>query len=69
MTMADVDGSSHLYQQTDSKSRLAWSGSWRPPWRSVCIHHMNCMNSRNVFGHDDNTINIAMCIIIIKYSL
>ena len=34
-------------------------------WRSVCIHHMNPVNSRNDFGHDDSTINIVMAIIII----
>jgi len=33
--------------------------------RSVCIHQMNRMNSRNDFGHDDSTINIVMAIIII----
>jgi len=25
--------------------------------RSVCIHQMNRVNSRNDFGHDDSTIN------------
>jgi len=33
--------------------------------RSVCIHQMNRVNSRNDFGHDDSTINIVMAIIII----
>jgi len=32
---------------------------------SVYIHQMNRMNSCNDFGHDDNTINIVMAIIII----
>jgi len=31
--------------------------------RSVCIHQMNRVNSRNGFGHDDSTINIGVCII------
>jgi len=33
--------------------------------RSVCIHQMNLVNSRNDFGHDDSTINIVMAISII----
>ena len=32
--------------------------------RSVCIHQMNLVNSRNDFGHDDSTINIVVVIII-----
>ena len=34
-------------------------------WRSVYIHQMNRVNSRNDFGHHDSTINIVMAIIII----
>ena len=45
-----------------SLSRLAWSEGWR----SVYIHQMNRVNSRNDFGHDDSTINIVMAIIIIN---
>jgi len=33
--------------------------------RSVYIHQMNRVNSRDDFGHDDSTINIVMAIIII----
>jgi len=33
--------------------------------RSVYIHQMNRVNSRNDFGHDDSTINIFLAIIII----
>ena len=33
--------------------------------RSVYIHQMNRVNSRNDFGHDDSTIHIVMAIIII----
>ena len=33
--------------------------------RSVCIHQMNRVNSRNDFSHDDSTINIVVVIIII----
>jgi len=33
--------------------------------RSVYIHQMNRVNSRNDFGHGDSTINIVMAIIII----
>ena len=33
--------------------------------RSVYIHQMNRVNSRNDFGHDDSTMNIVVVIIII----
>ena len=33
--------------------------------RSVYIHQMNLVNSRNDFGHDDSTISIVVVIIII----
>jgi len=33
--------------------------------RSVYIHQMNRVNSRDDFGHDDSTINIVVVIIII----
>ena len=33
--------------------------------RSVYIHQMNRVNSRNDFGHDDSTIHIVVAIIII----
>ena len=33
--------------------------------RSVCIHQMNRVNSRNDFGRDDSTINIVAIIITI----
>jgi len=35
--------------------------------RSVYIHQMNRVNSPNDFGHDDNTINIVIVIIIIIF--
>ena len=31
--------------------------------RSVCIHQLNRVNSRNDFGHDDSAINIVVVII------
>ena len=37
--------------------------------RSVCIHQMNRVNSRNDFGHDDSTTKIVMAIIIINTRL
>jgi len=54
------------FRRTHSPSRLAWSeGCMVATRRSVCIHQMNRVNSRNDFGHDDSTINIVMAIIII----
>jgi len=40
---------------------------WRlaATWRSVYIHQMNRMNSRDDFGLDDSIINIILLIIII----
>jgi len=35
--------------------------------RSVYIHQINRVNSRNDFGHDDSTRNIIMAIIIYYY--
>ena len=48
---------------------LVWG--WRPPGgrRSVCIHQVNRVNSRNDFSHDDGTINIVVVIIIIIHLL
>ena len=33
--------------------------------RSVYIHQMNRVNSRNDFGHDDSTINTVVVIAIV----
>jgi len=52
------------FRRTHSPSRLAWSEA-EATQRSVYIHQMNRVNSRNDFGHDDSTINIVMTIIII----
>jgi len=62
--MVDVDSSSHLSADSHSKSvNLVW----QPPGTqsTVCIHQMNQVNSRNGYGHNDNTINIIVVIIII----
>jgi len=53
------------FRRTYSPSRLAWSEGLAATRRSVYIHQMNRVNSRNDFGHDDSTINIVMAIIII----
>ena len=64
MAMVDVDGSSQFFADSQSKSiGLVWGLA--ATRRSVCIHQMNRVNSRNDFGHDDSTINIVMAIIII----
>ena len=64
MVMVGVDGSSQFSVDSQPKStglvcRLAATR------RSVYIHQMNRMNSRNDVGHDDSTINIVVVIIII----
>ena len=55
------------FRWTHSPSRMALSEPWglAATRRSVCIHKMNQVNSRNDFGHDDSTINIFVLIIII----
>ena len=61
--MVDVDGSCQFLADSQPKSTgLVWGLA--ATRRSVCIHQMNRVNSLNDFGHDDNTINIVMVIII-----
>jgi len=64
MAMVDVDGSCQFSADSQPKSiALVWGlAAIR---RSVCIHQMNRVNSRNDFGQDDSTINIVVVIIII----
>jgi len=63
MAMVDVDGSSRLSVDSQSKSvALVWEVV--ATGRSVCIHQMNCRNSRNGYGYDDSTINTITLIII-----
>jgi len=68
MAMVDVDDSCQFSADSQPKSTgLVWGlAAIR---RSVCIHQMNRVNSRNDFGHDDSTINIVMAIVIIIVSL
>jgi len=62
--MVDVDDSCQFSADSQPKSTgLVWGLA--ATRRSVYIHQMNRMNSRNDFGHDDSTINIVMGIIII----
>ena len=62
--MVDVDDSCQLSADSQPKSiGLVWGLA--ATRRSVYIHQMNRVNSRNDFGHDGSTINIAMAIIII----
>ena len=61
MAMVDVDDSCQLSADSQPKLWLAAT------LRSVYIHQMNRVNSRNDFGHDDSTINIVIAIIIIIF--
>jgi len=64
MAMVDVDDNCQLSADSQpKKTGLVWGLA--ATRRSVYIHQMNRMNSRNDFGHDDSTINIVMAIIII----
>jgi len=64
MMMVDVDGS----YQFSADSQLKLTGLVRglaATLRSVYIHQMNRVNSRNDFGQDDSTINIVVVIIVV----
>ena len=62
----DVDDSCQFSADSQPKSTgVVWGLA--ATWRSVYIHQMNWMSSRNDFGHDDSTINIVMAIIILYY--
>ena len=61
--MVDVDGSCQFSADSQFRSiGLMWVLA--ATRRSVCIHQMNRVNSRNDFGHDDSTINIVVVIIL-----
>jgi len=57
MATVDVDGSSHLSADLRHKSADPRAGAIQ---RSVCIHRMSRMNSRNGYGHEDSTIHIIL---------
>ena len=64
MAMVDVDDSCQFSADLQPKSiGLVWGLA--ATRRSVYIHQINRVNSRNDFGHDDSTINIVMAITII----
>ena len=64
--MVDVDVDDSCQFSADSHPQsiglVWWLAANR---RSVYIHQMNRVNSRNDFGHDDSTINIVVAIISI----
>ena len=60
MAMVDVDGS---WPTAQVNIGLVWGLA--ATRRSVYVHQMNQVNSRNDFGDDDSTINIVVVIIII----
>ena len=61
--MVDVDGSCQFSADSQPKSigLVWWLAATR---RSVCIHQMNRVNSRNDFGHDDTIIYIVVDITV-----
>ena len=59
-----VDGSCQFSAYSQTKLiGLVWGLAAN--WRSVYIHQMNQVNSRNDFGQEDSTTNIVVVIIII----
>jgi len=64
MAMVDVDGSSHLSADSQPKPvGMVWGLA--ATRRSVCIHHMNRVNSGSDHGHEDSTINIVAEILLL----
>ena len=64
MAMVDVDDSCQ-FSADSVTAQVGWLGmGLAATRRSVYIHQMNRVNSRNEFGHDDSTINIVVVIII-----
>jgi len=64
MATADVDSRCQFSADSQPKS-IGFIRGLAATRRSVCIHQVNRVNSRNDFGHDDSAINIAAVIIII----
>ena len=64
MVDVDVDGSSRFSADSQPTS-TGFASELAATWRSVYLHQMNQVNSRNDFCHDDSTINIVVVIIII----
>ena len=61
--MVDVDDSCQFSADSQPNTiGLVWGLA--ATRHSVYIHQMNRVNSRNDFGHDDNTINIVVVIVI-----
>jgi len=63
MAKVDVDDSCQFSADSQPKS-IGLVCGLAATRRSVYIHQMNRVNSRNDFGHDDSTINIVMAIIM-----
>ena len=64
MAMVDVDDRCQFSADSQAKS-IGLNWGLAVTRRSVYIHQMNRVNSRNDFGHDDSTINFVVVIIII----
>ena len=64
MVMVDVDGSSQFSADSQPKSTGLVRGL-AATRRSVYIHRINRVNSRNDFGHDDSTINIVVVVVVV----
>jgi len=60
VAMVDVDGSSQFAADSQPKSLKSIGLVWglAATRRSVYIHQMSRVNSRNDFGYDDGAINI-----------
>ena len=64
--MMDVDSSYQFSADSQPKSTGLVCGL-AATRRSIYIHRMNRVNSRNDFGRDDSTININVVVIKLSY--
>ena len=64
MAMVDVDDSCQFSADSQPKS-IGLVCGLTATRRSVYIHQMNRVNSRNDFSHDNSTVSIVVVIVII----
>ena len=60
----DVDGSCQFSADSQPKS-IGFICGLAATRRSVYIHQMNRVNSRNDFGHDNFTKNIVVVVVVV----
>jgi len=65
MTLSRSDAAIYAHSADSQPKSIGLVWGLAATRRSVCIHHINRVNSRNDFVHDDSTINVVLVIVII----